>query len=98
MTARPQIFALLVVVLGACTAPSQREWAKSAVGSPVDGLFSLASQPDSYAYQHGGVIMQRELGNGHSVYLYPMIECNALFEVDGRGIIVGFRMEAENCT
>jgi len=92
--------ALMTVMATACVSqiPPVKEWANEAIGSSINLLLESARHPGSYVSRSGGHIRQYPLENGNTAYVEPVREgCLIHWEVNLRGIIIGYRTEGDRC-
>lgn len=88
--------AALLVLTGCAT--TTEDFAQGWVGEPIADLVEAKKKPDSYAQQSGWKEQRYDLKNGNWVYVSPSKEgCIIHWEVDPRGVIVGFRTEGGEC-
>lgn len=74
------------------------EYTKGWIGEPIGELQEIHSRPGSYVYKHGGVKKTYSLSNGNWIYVVPhREECLIHWEVNPKGIIVGYRTEGGGC-
>jgi hypothetical protein len=94
---------LLILVASAACGSCQgitglTEWADQNVGRPIAELRALNSQPGSRASRIGWIEQTYTLDNGNWVYIHPdSNRCELHFEVNPKGIIVGYRPVGEGC-
>ncbi len=89
-------FLTCITLLAACATAEDRahDW----IGEPISDLIEAKQNPDSYASKSGWKEQKYDLKNGHWVYVSPSNEgCIIHWEVDKRGVIVGFRSEGNQC-
>jgi hypothetical protein len=85
-----------VVLIAGCA--GTEDYAQNWVGEPIADLIEAKHKPDSYASKSGWKEQRYDLKEGHWVYVSPSREgCIIHWEVDKRGVIVGFRTEGAQC-
>lgn len=96
LTRTPLSLFASIALLAACATAEDR--AQDWVGEPISDLIEAKQKPDSYASKSGWKEQKYDTKNGHWVYVSPSNEgCIIHWEVDKRGVIVGFRTEGNQC-
>lgn len=67
------------------------------MGRNIEDMKSVMSRPNSYASQSGWKETTYHLPNGNWVFIEPEPRCLIHWEVDQKGIIVGYKTEGESC-
>jgi hypothetical protein len=87
------IFALL---LAGCA--TTEDYVATWVGEPITDFIEAMHRPDTYASKTGWKEQRYTLRNGNWVYVSPYGDgCLIDWEVDKRGVIVGYRMDGPKC-
>jgi hypothetical protein len=101
MNMHPRSMILLTLALAACASPPQplfTEHANPWIGQPLESRIAFDKRPDSYASRSGWKDTRYQLENGNAIYASPESEgCIVHWEVDPKGIIVGYRSEGGQC-
>jgi hypothetical protein len=88
------LFALGLLAGCATTEDFAHGW----VGEPIVDFLDAMHRPDTYASRTGWKEQKYQLKNGNWVYVSPNKEgCLVHWEVDKRGVIVGYRLEGAKC-
>ena len=91
------LLSVVALFLAACVTTVE-DFAQSWVGEPVSDLIEAKHKPDSYAAKIGWKEQRYDLRNGNWVYVSPSKEgCLVHWEVNPRGIIVGYHTEGNLC-
>lgn len=91
--------AAFVSVHSGCTSqivPLDR-YLKGWMGRDIDELRQVMAMPESYASQIHWKETTYMLPNGNSVFVEPEPHCTIMWEVDKKGVIVGYKTEGEEC-
>ncbi len=94
------ILVLLIVALNGCMSQigSPEEYGNVWVGRPIEELKAIGSRPSSYRARTGWKEVTYQLDTGNWVYVTPLSKrCLMHWEVNPKGIIVGYRIEGTRC-
>ena len=96
-----KLVAFIPLLLAACASPPPplfTEHANPWVGQPLAQRIAFDQRPESYASRSGWKDTRYFLENGNSIYESPEKEgCIVHWEVDPKGMIVGYRSEGGKC-
>lgn len=97
-----RVLLLLIVMLFYGCLCSQiasfEEYTNGWIGQPVKDLREVILRPTSYASRIGWKETTYDLNNGNWVYVQPDRKgCLIHWEINPRGIIVGYKTEGERC-
>ena len=95
------IFVLsLLIFINGCASQivAVKDFASGWVGRPMQDLKKIASHPGAYPSNLRVEERVYSLENGNMVYVIPIRDaCFVHFEVDRKGIIIGYKTEGDRC-
>jgi hypothetical protein len=89
-----------VLVLNGCLSQiaSLEESAKHNIGRPFGELEAVITRPESYPSRIGWKKTTYQLSNGSWTYVEPVRpDCYIHWEINSKGIIVGYKTEGNRC-
>lgn len=90
----------MFLILGGCfrNIATLDEYTQHWIGRPIAEMKENVSRPESYASRIGWEETTYKLANGNWVYVEPDSKnCFIHWEVNTRGIIIGYRLEGNGC-
>jgi len=93
-----RLILLMALLCNGCSIPTLNQYIEENMGSPISEKIQRMSRPNSYATSIGWKEKTYKLSNGNWVYVEPdRPGCFIHWEVNPKGIIVGYKLEGSRC-